>query len=236
MQKIADLYQGMSVQRVHIDELRERDINARVMTKGTFERLINNIKVDKRLESLPLCVRSKDRENELMIISGHHRTRAARAAGVHDLFVILIEEELSEDAIKSKQLSHNSLNGVDDEQVLKAIYDSIQDMESRMKSGVFLEDEAKFPTVAVKEVNLDFEFEIVSIMFLNTQLQRFDQALAIIQDSKDVRVVDLANFEAFKKAVKTVSNHDNVRNISAIMNRMCEIVIEFYKNKKEDGK
>lgn len=234
MEKIADLYEGTAVYRVHIDELRERDVNARVMSKNMFDRLISNMKIDKRLESLPLCAKSKDRENELMIISGHHRTRAARAAGIHHLFVIAIEDELSEDEIKSKQLSHNSLNGFDDEQMLKSIYDSIQDLDSRLKSGVFMEDDLKFNTVGVKEVNLEFEFEIVNMMFLHTQLQKFDRALALIQDSKDVRVVDLANFEQFKKAVKSVSGHDNVRNISAIMNRMSEIVIEYYAKKDKD--
>src|SRR6266702_1360750 len=77
-QKVLDLGNGLELWKVPPFALREQDVNARSMPKAMFERLAQTIGRDKRLESLPLCART---EKGLEIISGHHRTRAATAAG-----------------------------------------------------------------------------------------------------------------------------------------------------------
>src|ERR1035437_10075790 len=78
-QKIVELGNGLELWRVHPSTLREQDVNARAMPKAMFERLAQTIARDKRLESLPLCAKT---DKGLEIISGHHRVRAATAAGI----------------------------------------------------------------------------------------------------------------------------------------------------------
>jgi len=74
-EQLLQLEQGLEIWRVHIDELREQDINARSQPKAMFDRLAATIRRDKRLEALPLVAAT---ENGLEIVSGHHRVRASR--------------------------------------------------------------------------------------------------------------------------------------------------------------
>ena len=132
-EKIVDLYEGMSIWKVNIERCRERDKNARIMDKETFDRLTQTIAEDERLESLPFgYVKANPSGNkEFFIVSGHHRIRAARSANITEIFVLVAEEDMTEDQIKSKQLAHNALAGADDPQVLREIYESISDLDEK---------------------------------------------------------------------------------------------------------
>src|SRR5439155_18065937 len=84
--RIFELGNGLELWKVHPSHLREQDVNARSMPRAMFERLSQTIARDKRLESLPLCAKT---EPGLEIISGHHRVRAATAASISELFVLV---------------------------------------------------------------------------------------------------------------------------------------------------
>src|SRR3989442_8911991 len=112
-QRILELGSGLELWKVHPSPLREQDVNARSMPKAMFERLSQTIGRDKRLESLPLCAR---REKGLEIISGHHRTRAATAAGLSELFTLVDVTGLTRSQIAAKQLAQNAIAGQDSEQ------------------------------------------------------------------------------------------------------------------------
>ena len=66
---------------VKISELREQDVNAQQMSSRDFDRLTENIRIRGQVESLPYC-HQPNGEGTIEIISGHHRVRAARKAGV----------------------------------------------------------------------------------------------------------------------------------------------------------
>ena len=102
-EKIVDLYEGMSIWKVNIERCRERDKNARIMDKETFDRLTQTIAEDERLESLPFgYVKANPSGNkEFFIVSGHHRIRAARSANITEIFVLVAEEDMTEDQIRS---------------------------------------------------------------------------------------------------------------------------------------
>src|SRR5690349_10761443 len=102
-EKILELGQGLELWKVSPSRLREQSLNARAMPKAMFERLARTIERDKRLESLPLIART---EQGLEIVSGHHRVRAATAAGLSELFAILDVSGLSRSEIAAKQLAH----------------------------------------------------------------------------------------------------------------------------------
>src|SRR2546427_679740 len=101
-ERILELGNGLELWKVHASTLREQDVNARSMPKAMFERLSQTIARDKRLESLPLCAKT---ESDFEIISGHHRTRAATAAGLSELFVLVDVTGLSRSQIAAKQLA-----------------------------------------------------------------------------------------------------------------------------------
>lgn len=236
-EKLIDLYDGISVYKVHADLLREQDKNARIMTPVKFDRLTANINNDKRLESLPLCVKKVNQSGneEFHIISGHHRVRAGRAAGIKDFYILNIEEDLTDSQIKSKQLSHNALNGFDDEQVLKEIYLEIDDMEERIKTGLGnnYEPDLDLKTINIDEVTLDIDFEVIDIVFIPEKKTKFDDAIRLIEKDSTVLVEKIENFEAFKQAILKVAHNDDVRNTASILSKMSEIVFEHYERLAE---
>jgi len=226
-ERLLDLGNGMSIWRVHLDWLREMEKNARVMDPDRFERLVSNVHKDERLESLPLVTPNPERPDEFLIISGHHRTRAARSAAVMEIVVLCIDEPLSMDQIKSKQLAHNFLNGDDDKQMLRQILAEIKDMDALIDSGLsHLREDLPDQRIQVDEVKFDIDFEIVNVVFLSHQKKQFDQAIEMLADGGDVLVDALPAFEPFKEAVAKTSGQYNVRNVPGILARMAEIVLE----------
>jgi len=233
-ERMLDLQNGLAIWKVHVDLLREQDKNARVMSPHKFERLVANIKQDGKLESLPLVMKKADRD-EFEIISGHHRVRAARDAGVNELFVLAYEKELSRDLVKSKQLAHNSLIGVDDEQVLREIYAEIQDLDARIAIGLkHLEDELDIGVINVDEVTVNLDYEILNIVFLPREKRKFEDVLLMIEKKANVIVENLESFEPFKDALREVGFNENIRNISCILGKMADIVIEYYGMKDKE--
>ena len=175
VERVLDLGNGMSIWKVHLDALREQDKNARVMPLEKFERLTANIGGDKRLESLPLVTPKKNQADnpEFLIISGHHRIRAARSAQMEFIYVLSIDEELTHSQIRAKQLAHNALAGYDNPEVLAELYNEIDDVSEKLASGVTDSDiELEAPTVSSDDIDVNFNFEIINILFLPKQVKR----------------------------------------------------------------
>jgi len=233
-QRMLDLENGLAIWKVHLDLLREQDKNARVMSAKIFERLVANVKKENKLESLPLVLMQKERD-EFLVISGHHRVRAARSAGIMEIFVLAYEEELTIDQVKSKQLAHNSLAGIDDKQILFQIYFDIQDIEARIATGLDdLEEQLDVDTVSLDEVKVDLDHEVLNIVFLSTEKQKFDDVLTLIEKKAAIIVEKLDSLEAFKVAMRRIASEADIRNISAILSKMSDIIIEYYDNKNDN--
>lgn len=232
-EKVYDGGGCLPIYKVDVDLLREQDINARVMEFDKFAQLVSNIQAEGHLESLPLCTFKVNEagNRELLIISGHHRIRAARKVGLRELDVLVIEKQLTESEIRSKQLSHNSLNGQDDEQLRRQIYMMIEDLEQRIKTGLNEKEiEEEIKTIKVDEVKLEIDYEMVNLCFLPHQKKEFEDVLNLIT-SDDVYVADIATFKEFKEQVRKVVKKDDIRSISNVVTRMCQIVKDYYENK-----
>ena len=59
--------------------------NAHYMTKGTYDRLVENIAGDQNLSSLPFCWRGPD--DRYVCLSGNHRVQAAKDAGIEQILI-----------------------------------------------------------------------------------------------------------------------------------------------------
>lgn len=228
---VCDLWPGMSIWRVDINSIREMDKNARVMRKDKFEQLTANIAKDSRLESLPLCTMktTPTGKREFLVLSGHHRTRAARKAMVLEIFILVIES-LTDDEIKSKQLAHNSLNGEDDAQTLAEIYNSISAIEERIRTGI-KDNELAFDPAKIQPDNLavNLDFEIMQIAFFPHQKEEFEDMIKYLSLKPEVlNVADMKDFTRLKATLRKVAANENVRNLSAILMRICAIVKAHY--------
>ena len=102
------------INRVALGDLKLLAKNARYMAEPEFNRLVENLRRDGVLTSLPLVYRGE-------VLSGNHRVQAALKAGILTADVIEIETELSEEQQRAIQLSHNALTGKDDPNLLREI-------------------------------------------------------------------------------------------------------------------
>lgn len=230
-ERLLELWPGMAIYRVHLDALVERDKNARVMAPDKFDRLSANIKKDKRLESLPLCTFADNAEGnkKFLILSGHHRTRAARTAALLEIYVLCLEDDLSKNQIISKQLAHNALAGYDNKDVLAELYAEIDDINEKMASGLTdLEVKLSNDKVKFEDLQIALDYEQIYMLFLKRDEERFKEILETLEKDSKIYIADKGDFDRFKKTVQETSRAADIRNISGIMLRMMDIVDEYH--------
>lgn len=230
-EKIAELGEGLELWKVGIDEAREQDVNARVLAKNKFEHLARTLAKDKRLEQLPLLAMTKKRGLE--IVSGHHRVRAARTAGLDHYFALVDVTDLTPDQIKAKQLAHNALQGDDDEEILRRIYESIQDVDARIESAIDGDALAERIRVEVPNMDMGMEYKTALITFLPYEMDRFERAVEILiveanRDEKKFYLAELKLVEVWKRVMARVGKEYEVRAMGTQMVRIAAIVEEYF--------
>jgi hypothetical protein len=153
-------------------------VNAHFQTKEEFDRLVENIKADGCLTSVPLVYGAGEYdEGRELVLSGNHRCDAAVEAGLDEIDVILIDDAQTKDQLIARQLSHNAITGKDDPATLQQLYDQIEDVDWRAYSGL---DDAQLNLLAevspegLSEANLDFA--TVSLIFLPAELEAAREA------------------------------------------------------------
>lgn len=239
VERLIELYPNQALYKMHLDALREQDKNARILSGYKFDRLTENIAKNDKLRSMPLAVKrtNPSGNEEFEIISGHHRVRAARAAGIMEVFVMVEEEDMSRDEVIAEQLAQNSLQGYDDPQVLAELYKEIADLDARIASGL-LDHEIEFDVDSPKidEIALELDFELVNILFLRSHYERFKEVLELIEQDAHLYLADKQDWNRFADIVRTAAHRDDVRNIAAIFTRFMDIVEEYYANSEEEEK
>ncbi|GAB4528461.1 MAG: hypothetical protein OHK0046_47310 [Anaerolineae bacterium] len=234
--QIYPLESGLRLIYVGVDDVREQDLNAQSMSKAMFDQLVDNIKTSGAPESVPLLVREGER---IEIISGHHRIRAARAAGVKHLLALMYES-LSRARIHAKQLAHNSISGVSDPQIVKAIWERIDDVQARFEAFIDpkMFDDIPAP-VSFKPVDVDMvsTAKTVLIAFLPTQKADFDAVLEQIMPKTQVDAVYLADREVWDgwiAAFKRVRDDMDIVNTPTALAVMAELALERLDQMKDD--
>ncbi|NIV38020.1 MAG: ParB N-terminal domain-containing protein [Anaerolineae bacterium] len=230
------LPEGLSLYVADLDELREQDINPRSMPKKMFEQLVENIKDAGGLESIPLCVRVG---KQIQIISGHHRVRAARAAEKKRILVLLYDE-LSVSRIKSKQLAHNTISGEDDPQMVKRVFEAIDELAAKFEAYVdpkifdLIPQPVKFKPPDVDMAALS---KTVLIVFLSAQMLDFRAAVDLIMPKADVDEVYLAQreiYESWREALQRVRDDMEVHSIPTAVAEMARLAVEALEARAEE--
>jgi hypothetical protein len=222
-----ELGNGLELWKVHPSSLREQDVNARAMPKAMFERLSQTIARDKRLESLPLCAKT---ERGLEIVSGHHRTRAATAAGLQEMFILLDTTGLSRSQLLAKQLAHNAIEGQDNEQLLAEIYRQIEDAESKLEAFIDEKLDVEIPKVKIEGLDVEIDFKTVLLIFLPRVKERLDRAVEYVRSSGQrldgVYIAAESDYAPLEKAVRTINREWDVRVLADILGKMADLSLQ----------
>lgn len=223
---------NLEIWRVHVDEIREQDINARTMPPEMFDRLVANIGKENRLESLPFTVK---RENYFEMISGHHRLRAARTAGITEIMVLADTRDLDRSRVVAKQLAHNAIEGIDDQEVIKRLLEDIKRVDDLLESYIDKEslEKVKPETLNLDEIILELNSIIFTFAFLPSKFDKFQElAEKVPANSNYIGVCNKDIFEKFRDTLLKLGRTENIKSVGAVISRMTEIALEYIKHKE----
>jgi ParB-like chromosome segregation protein Spo0J len=226
----------LKLEWVRFAELREQDVNANVMPQGMFNALVDNLRKNKLLEGVPLCaVREGSQVKE--IVSGHHRIRAAMAAGI-DEGLVFVYYGLTTSELIAKQLSHNSIAGSSDPEIVKRLFEQIDELPAKIEAFVdpslwqSLPEPTKFEQV---DVDLFADAKVVTVLFLPVQAEDFRKAIDLV--SKDDDVLYLAHrqqFESFRSAVHEVRKELEIYAYPTAIAEMARLALERLKQIQDE--
>lgn len=212
-------------------ELAEK--NARYMTPKMFGQLVDNIKRDKNLSSVPFCVLV---DKKFKVLSGNHRVQAAVQAGT-ELILIMYAEGIEEGKKLSIQLSHNAIAGKDDAVILSELWNSLNDVD--LKAYVGFDDEYIKKLEAIEFAAIQegkIEYKQVIFLFLPEELEELQKSLKEIGDkysSDPAFVAKLKDYEPFLNVVAKSKNLNNIiNNTVALMHAIRELA-DIYRKKQE---
>ena len=203
-EKIYDMGTGLIIAKVQLDKVREQDINARIMRKEMQDQLTANIKNRGQLESLPLLV---EKDGVLEIISGHHRIKSARAAGMKEIIAIIDVSGLSRSKIASKQLAHNAISGFDDPSILREICKMLDDVDDMLESfiGKDIMEEPLEQYDKLLSPAVHFDFKNITFSFLPHQVKDMD-ALVKNLESSAPEIIGVAPYEQCKQFIEALAD------------------------------
>lgn len=161
------------------------------MPPAKFDRLIENVKERGALESLPYCAQP-DGQGPVEIVSGHHRVRAARAAGYEEIVVLVDVRPMTRSQIIAKQLAHNSLAGQDDPDILKQLALMMETADDRLASGLpdeIFGDTEKLDAMKLFTPQIDFDYRTISFTFLPHQQAELERLAALLDGRQDLVMI-----------------------------------------------
>jgi hypothetical protein len=219
---------GLFIRTVDIADLKEQDVNAHVMPPAMFERLVENIRITGRMESLPFCAQPKG-SGPVEIVSGHHRVRAARKAGLTRVDVLVDTADLTRSQIVAKQLAHNALVGFDDRDLVKQLLAMVTNVDDLLESGLnadLLPTPDKFK-VTLFTPHADYKWKTATFVFLSHQLDKFEELVKSLKsEAKTVCVACEGQFEPFMKAVAAFARERNILSAASAVATLTDLALE----------
>lgn len=228
---------GLYVMMLPIADLKERDVNAQVVSPRHMERLAENIRIRGQIESLPY-VSWPNREGTPEIISGHHRSRAARLAGVDVIPVLVDTQPMTASTKTAKAIAHNEIHGTPDEQILAQMVASIDNVDDLLMTGL-PEDQLPTPDDDDTQLglpNAEFDWRLVTLLFLPRQLAQFESAMDTLdKHSELVGVAPREDFEEFSRQVIDYGRSLNIRSVATAIAAIIAIARREVELAKGDG-
>jgi hypothetical protein len=234
-EKITELDGGLEVWKLDCATIREQDINAQVMDKRKMKILTANVKNRGTLESLPYVYKNGDR---FEVVSGHHRLRAAVAAGLPQIYALVETNSLTKSQIVSKQIAHNELTGQADNEILTQLVRQMEELDDIIASGLPQDylNSINGESVTIDIPSLDFDWRIMQLTFLPKQMNEFE-TLAKAIDSKTslIGIADREQYEKFCDAMIKYGRTKNIKSVGTTLSLLTEIALKEIEEESENN-
>ena len=230
---VAEMGSGLIIAKVASECIREQDINARIMKTEMQKQLTDNIRKRGQLESLPFCALTQG-DTRIEIISGHHRIRSGKDAGLKEFFVILDISGLNRSKITAKQIAHNAISGFDDQATLKELAKMLDDVDDMIESyaGKEILGEPDGELEKYLSPRIDFDWKNVLLLFLPHQIKDLETFVETVSRySPDyVGVADIEEHAPFIKALTKYQAFADVKNVGAAIHAMTKLSLQAMDN------
>lgn len=207
--------------------------NARFFKRETFKQLTSNIEKDGRLSSVPLCHRLED--GRLEVLSGNHRVKASIEAKIGHILVIVITQELPRAEQIAIQLSHNSLAGEDDINILSNLWSKIEDINERLYAGLSSDAVKQLQSVKLVPFTTPQVYtKYVVFAFTEPECEAIESVMKELNAAQPATLFlsHMDQFEKFFEKIKAVKTKHNIKNASLAMVKMIEIISESLEEKE----
>lgn len=200
--------------------------NAHYMEKNILDKLVSNVSEDGFLSQLPFALKRDD--GKYLIMSGNHRLKAAIKAKL-DYILILFVENIGKDKQIAYQLSHNSLVGKDDVNMLKDIFMQIESLDMKEFTGINDNNFIDVSKIKCNAIN-DDDIELIEmrLYFVEPIAQNIDKFFNAIEKEKNTEYsyAAIADFEQFIKTMTEIKIKYNIKSPSTAFLKMIEICKE----------
>lgn len=194
--------------------------NARFMRNDTYRQLVENVRRDKALESVPLLYAGPDVARPVAL-SGNHRVMAARDAGLSRILCLVISDPKGAEERIAKQISHNAIVGQDDLQVLKELYDSVADLTLKAYSGIDEEVRKQLNSIKFEPVSEPrLKFKTVTLLFLPREVDELRQVVKEVERllTEDTTFIAMSSdYAQFFSALAEVKESLSIKNSSVAL-------------------
>lgn len=221
---------------VPLGDLHEQDVNAQTMQPREFERLAENIRQRGALESMPYCAQPGGR-GPIAIVSGHHRVRAARVAGLERIPVLVDVLVMTRSELVARQIAHNTLVGRQDENTLRQLLGEVTEADDLLATGL---DETMLTATAADTTPLTtpqtaIEWRLCSIAFLPAQMERFEDLVTAIEGRQAlVGAAPLDSYEPFAQALGRFARFANIRSLGTAVAVLTETALKALEETPEE--
>jgi hypothetical protein len=192
------------------------------MTAAQFDRLVENLKLDGVLTSLPLVYCDT-------VLSGNHRVLAAMKAGIAEAEVVEIVTPLDAKRRVAIQLSHNAITGQDDPNLLSDLYGSL-DFDEKAYSGLTDDMLGKVDELTMSALGIGSPaYEDILLTFLPEDAEEFAALVKRLEKAGRAMprfVAALADFERFFDTLLAVKEKLNIHNTSLAVRMMASLAAE----------
>lgn len=199
--------------------------NARYMKKEVYKQLVDNIRSDEMLSSLPLCHELED--GRLEVLSGNHRVQALKDAGLPRVLVLVLTERLDRERKIAIQLSHNALVGEDDPMILAELWSEISEIGHKLYAGLSSDTVKEIEKIQITTFSTPQPpTKTLSFLFTEPEIEGIEAVLDACSDALASDVVYAAHleaFEAFFQALRQVKRARKIRNGSLALLALVDL-------------
>jgi len=196
------------------------------MTDAMFSQLVENIRKDGCLTSVPLVYLE---DGKLEVLSGNHRVMAAIKAGVEKAEVMEIVTPLTAEQRIAIQLSHNAIAGLDDPSILAELWADL-DFALKEYSGLTEEDLAGITEIDATGLTVEApKYEEINLAFLPEEKKAFVELLDRIQEAKSKARWIVAHYDDFGRlfdAIIAVKSKLDIHNGAVALRVMADLAME----------